>query len=43
MSLGIPEEAQKAAAVLERNYPASVWYQRAYKLLGKYAPETIRA
>lgn len=41
LALGIQEEAQKAAAVLERNYPDSVWYQRAYKLLGRHAPSTI--
>jgi len=43
LSLGIPEEAQKAAAVLQRNYPGSVWYQRAYKLLEKDAPTTVAA
>ncbi|HKR92104.1 outer membrane protein assembly factor BamD [Novosphingobium sp.] len=41
LSLGIPEEAQKAAAVLETNYPNSVWYQRAYKLMRKYAPANV--
>ena len=39
LSLGIPEEAQKAAAVLEANYPGSKWYARAYKLMQKHAPE----
>jgi len=43
LSLGIPEEAQKNAAVLERNYPDSVWYQRAYKLMNKYAPSNMSA
>jgi len=38
LSLGIPEEAQKAAAVLGANYPGSEWYGRAYKLMGKHAP-----
>jgi len=38
LSLGISEEAQKAAAVLGANYPASVWYKRAFALMGKYAP-----
>ena len=28
LSLGMPDEAQKAAAVLGRNYPGSKWYQR---------------
>lgn len=38
LSLGIPEEAKKSAAVLGANYPASKWYKRAYKLMNKYAP-----
>ena len=41
LSLGITEEAQKAAAVLGRNYPASKWYSRAYELLGDHAPQTL--
>jgi len=41
MSLGVSEEAKKAAAVLQRNYPDSVWYSRAYKLLGRHAPDTL--
>ncbi|WP_088309598.1 outer membrane protein assembly factor BamD [Novosphingobium sp. B 225] len=36
--LGIPEEAQKAAAVLGRNYPGSEWYDKAYQLMQKHAP-----
>jgi len=40
LSLGVPEEAQKAAAVLGANYPGSVWYDKAYKLMNKYAPGT---
>lgn len=31
--LGVPEEAQRAAAILGHNYPASDWYKRAYSLL----------
>ncbi len=38
LSLGIPEEAKKAAAVLGHNYPGSEWYERAYALIQKYAP-----
>ena len=38
LSLGIPEEAQKAAAVLGANYPASVWYNRAFSLMQRHAP-----
>jgi len=35
--LGIREEAVKYTAVLGANYPGSEWYQRAYKLVQKYA------
>lgn len=38
LALGIPEEAQKSAAVLGANYPGSEWYQRAYDLMRKHAP-----
>ncbi|WP_159981681.1 MULTISPECIES: outer membrane protein assembly factor BamD [unclassified Novosphingobium] len=43
LALGVPEEAQKAAAVLERNYPGSDWYARAYKLMNKNAPQNVAA
>lgn len=33
VALGVPEEARRAAAVLGNNFPASPWYNRAYKLL----------
>lgn len=36
LALGIREEAQRAAAVLGRNYPGTEWYKRAYKLMGEY-------
>ncbi|MFZ4687807.1 MAG: outer membrane protein assembly factor BamD [Polymorphobacter sp.] len=39
LALGIPEEAQKAAAVLGNNYPGSVWYERSYKLIGEKMPK----
>ena len=35
LALGVPEEAQKAAAVLGRNYPESYWYKQSLKLLGR--------
>lgn len=38
LSLGVPEEAQKAAAVLGANYPNSEWYNRAFDLMNKNAP-----
>jgi len=39
LALGIPQEAQKAAAVLGRNYPGSEWYHRAYKLIGEHVQQ----
>lgn len=33
LALGIPEEAQRSAAVLGANYPESRWYQRAFELM----------
>jgi len=40
LALGVPEEAQKAAAVLGRNYPGSVWYKRSYELIARHSPQT---
>jgi outer membrane protein assembly factor BamD len=40
LSLGVPEEAEKAAAVLGANYPGSEWYKKAYQLMNKHAPNT---
>jgi len=37
LALGIPREAQKAAAVLGANYPGSKWYHRAYALIQRHA------
>ena len=37
LALGVPEEAKKAAAVLDYNYPGSKWYQRSYDLIGRKA------
>ena len=34
VSLGIPDEARKTAAILGLNYPQSSWYKDAYKLVG---------
>ncbi len=39
LAMGIPEEAKKYAAVLGANYPGSEWYEKAYKLIEKYAPD----
>lgn len=38
LSLGIPDEAKKAAAVLGANYPGSEWYERSFKLMREHAP-----
>jgi len=35
LALGMPEEAQKAGAVLGRNYPESYWYNQSLRLLGR--------
>ncbi|MDP3908004.1 outer membrane protein assembly factor BamD [Novosphingobium sp.] len=40
LAMGIPEEAQKAAAVLGSNYPGSEWYQKAFDLMQKHAAGT---
>jgi outer membrane protein assembly factor BamD len=39
LGVGVPAEAQKAAAVLGANYPGSKWYGRAYNLMQKKAPD----
>ncbi len=41
MSLGIPEEARKSAAVLGANYPDNEWYQRAYNLINRHSPALL--
>ncbi|MEO6255189.1 MAG: outer membrane protein assembly factor BamD [Sphingomicrobium sp.] len=40
LALGIPAEAQKAAAVLGANYPGSKWYQRSYALIQRHSPKS---
>ena len=49
LALGVPDQAQRTAAVLGANYPESRWYQRAYDLMRRHgalvetaaaAPET---
>lgn len=39
LALGLPTEAQKYAAVLGANYPGNVWYERAFKLMQRHAPD----
>jgi outer membrane protein assembly factor BamD len=43
LALGIPQEAQKYAAVLGANYPGSDWYQKGFDLMRRHAPELARA
>lgn len=38
LSLGLPEEAQRYAAVLGANYPGSEWYAKAYDLIARHGP-----
>jgi outer membrane protein assembly factor BamD len=38
LALGVPTEAQKYASVLGANYPGSEWYERAYQLMQRHAP-----
>jgi outer membrane protein assembly factor BamD len=40
LALGLPEEAQKNAAVLGANYPGTDWYGKAFKLMNHHAPDT---
>jgi outer membrane protein assembly factor BamD len=43
LALGIPNEAQKAAAVLGANYPGSPWYKDAYRLMQRHpAPQQVQ-
>ncbi|MFZ5749327.1 MAG: outer membrane protein assembly factor BamD [Pseudomonadota bacterium] len=39
LALGVPDEAKKAAAVLGANYPGTKWYEHAYALMRKKAPQ----
>ena len=36
LALGVPQEAQRSAAVLGANYPTTQWYRRAYELMESY-------
>ncbi|VVT13836.1 outer membrane protein assembly factor BamD [Erythrobacter sp. EC-HK427] len=42
LAVGIPEEAQRYAAVLGANYPGNEWYERAYALMEEHQPERLR-
>ncbi len=39
LALGLPEEAQRHAAVLGANYPGSRWYERAYALARRHGAD----
>ena len=41
LSLGVPEEAKRYAAVLGANYPGSSWYDKAYDLIEDNAPAQL--
>lgn len=41
LAIGIPEEAQKAAAILGTNYSGTEWYRKAYELMNRNAPGTV--
>jgi outer membrane protein assembly factor BamD len=42
LQLGLPQEAQKSAAVLGANYPNSSWYKYAYRLMQRHpAPQQV--
>jgi outer membrane protein assembly factor BamD len=43
LALGIPDEARRAASVLGANYPNTRWYQRAYELVQRHAPQQAAA
>ncbi|HWT14022.1 MAG TPA: outer membrane protein assembly factor BamD [Allosphingosinicella sp.] len=43
LALGIPDEARRAAAVLGANYPGTRWYERAYNLVQRHAPQAAPA
>ena len=38
LALGVPDEAQRAAAVLGANYPGSQWYRQAFQLIERHRP-----
>ncbi|QFT78103.1 outer membrane protein assembly factor BamD [Erythrobacter sp. THAF29] len=39
LALGLREEAVKYAAVLGANYPGNEWYEKAFELVNKHAPD----
>ncbi len=43
LALGVPDQAQRTAAVLGANYPESRWYQRAYDLVQRHGAGAANA
>jgi outer membrane protein assembly factor BamD len=43
LALGIPDQAQRSAAVLGANFPQTHWYRRAYELMQRHAPAAAPA
>ena len=43
LALGVPQEAERSAAVLGANYRGSVWYERAFKLMGDHPAAQLAA
>jgi outer membrane protein assembly factor BamD len=41
LAVGLPDEAQKATAVLGANYPGSDWYNHAYELMQKHPVKPV--
>lgn len=41
LAIGVPEEAQRYAAVLGANYPGNEWYERAFELMREHQPERL--
>jgi outer membrane protein assembly factor BamD len=42
LALGIPDEAQRYAAVLGANYPGNEWYQKAFDLMQEHRPQVAQ-
>src|SRR3546814_13536794 len=43
LALGMPREAERAAAVLGANYVGTEWYEHAYELMQKHPPKEVAA
>jgi outer membrane protein assembly factor BamD len=43
LAMGVPDQAQRSAAVLGANYPQTHWYRRAYELMQRHAPAAAPA